>query len=208
RALAAIAFVACGAATMGAQSTPRRVVVNGVDLTGIGQDRGRADAPVVLVELSDFGCPYCGVYARETLPAIEREYVATGRVFYKHVAFVAGSFANSRPAARAAECAGEQGRFWAMHDSLYARQREWQRRLSPFETLAGYAARLGLDVGRFRGCYVQHEPLHPRTRLATDRADRLGVRVTPSFLLDGRPLAGALPLAEFRRHIEEALRRR
>src|SRR5687768_8294750 len=73
---------------------PTRVVLHGVDLTGVGYDRGDPKAPVVMVEFSDFGCPYCAKHARETFPALERDFIATGKLFYKHVPFVMGMFPN------------------------------------------------------------------------------------------------------------------
>jgi len=194
------------ASASSAERSPRRVVINGVDLTGVGYDRGSDSASVVVVNFSDFGCPYCGSFARETEPAIEREYVETGKVFLKHVPFVAGMFPNSRQAARAAECAGEQGKFWPMHDRLYATQKEWKPALSPYALFQKHAASIGLDAARFSTCYTG-EALHPRTRQATEAADRLGVRVTPSFIVNGRPVEGALPLAQFRVLLDAALGR-
>lgn len=188
-----------------AERSTRRVIINGVDLTGVGYDRGSESAPVVVVNFSDFGCPYCGSFARETEPAIEREYVESGKVFLKHVPFVAGMFPNSRQAARAAECSGAQGKFWPMHDRLYATQKEWKPALSPYALFQKYAASIGLDAARFSSCYTG-EALHPRTRQATEAADRLGVRVTPSFIVNGRPVEGALPLAQFRMLLDTAVR--
>ena len=200
--------VAAAAATPAASTperSPRRVVVNGVDLTGVGYDKGSASAPVVVVNFSDFGCPYCGSFARETEPSIEREYVQTGKVFFKYVPFVMGMFPNGQQAARAAECSGEQGKFWPMHDRLYSGQAEWKKSLTPYAVFQKYAASLGLDAARFAKCYTSQE-LHPRTRQANDAADRLGVRVTPSFVVDGRPIEGALPLPEFRGLLDAAVR--
>ena len=83
---------------------PRHVLVGDYDMTGVGYDRGSATAPVVLIDLSDFACPYCGEFSRETYPTIERDYVNTGKVFFKYVPFVVGSFPHSQEATRAAEC--------------------------------------------------------------------------------------------------------
>lgn len=181
-----------------AEPAQRKVVVHGVDLTGVGHDWGSIDAPIVVVEFSDFGCPYCARHAQQTFPSLEREFVATGKVFYKYVPFVMGMFPNGTQAARAAECAGEQEKFREMHDMLFARQTEWKRSLSPFPILTRYASRMGLDDERFRACYVKNVSHHPRTGTANDRAERLGVRVTPSFVVDGRAVEGAVPLPQFR----------
>lgn len=186
-----------------AVAAQRSVRVNGVDLTGIGYDRGDPKAPVVIVNFSDFGCPYCGQFERETYPELHREYVETGKVFFKYVPFVAGMFPNAQQAARAAECAADQGKFWEMHDRLYATQAEWKRDVAPYGLFQKFAAALGLNADRFSSCYVGQQT-DARTRRATEAANRLGVRVTPSFLVNGRPVQGALPLAEFRRIIESA----
>ncbi|HEX6059114.1 MAG TPA: thioredoxin domain-containing protein, partial [Gemmatimonadaceae bacterium] len=180
-----------------------RVVVGGVDLTGIGYDLGDPAAPIVIVELSDFGCPYCAQYARETFPSIHREYVETGKVFYKHVPFVMGMFPNGDRAARAAACAGEQGRFWPMHDGVYARQADWKRGGEPDAVLARLATDIGADIGRWSACYARGE--HATTRLANEASERLGVRATPTFFIDGQLVEGALPLELMRQGLDGML---
>ncbi len=181
------------------------MIVNGVDLTGMGYDRGSATAPVVVFNFSDFGCPYCGEFERQTYPTINEEYVQTGKVFFKYVPFVAGMFPNGQQAARAAECAADQGQFWQMHDRLYASQSEWKRSVAPYALLQQFAATLKLDGDRFSKCYVGQET-DPRTRRATDAANKLGVRVTPSFVVNGKPVQGALPIGDFRLVLNAALK--
>ncbi len=201
------AVTASSAASAGAaatvQPTPgRRVVVAGVDLGAIGYDKGSPAAPLVVVEFSDFGCQYCGAFARGTFPALDREFIRTGKVYFKYVPFVMGMFPNASEATRAAECAGEQNLFWPMYDRLFAAQSEWKGARAPDEVFARYATGAGLDKSRFAECYGRAEK-HPRTSRANDAADRLGVRVTPSFLVNGQPVEGALPLADFRRLLSE-----
>jgi protein-disulfide isomerase len=174
------------------------VVVNGIDLSGMGYDKGNPLAPIVIVEFSDFGCPYCAEFARETFPAIDSEFVAPGKVYFKYVPFVIGMFPNALEAARAAECAGDQAGFWPMYERLFSAQAEWKRARTPDALMAQYAVRAGLDESRFASCYARAQT-HPGTARADDAAERLGVRVTPSFIVNGRPIEGALPLADFRR---------
>jgi protein-disulfide isomerase len=181
---------------------PRRVVLHGIDLTGIGYDEGDPRAPVVIVNFSDFGCPYCGVYARETHPAIAREFIATGKVFYKYVPFVMGMFPNGDKAARAAECAADQGKFAAMHDRLYADQAAWKRGGSPAQVFAQAAVVIGLDRARFDACLADgHTDV--RTAAAIDVARQLAIRATPSFFIDDELVEGALPLDVFRKVLEQ-----
>ncbi len=176
----------------------RPVVLNGIDLSAIGFDTGSPLAPIVIVEFSDFGCPYCGQFASETFPAIDSEFVRPGKVYFKYVPFVIGMFPNALQAARASECAGEQNRFWVMYDRLFSAQAEWKRERSPDALFERYAASAGLDKSRFAACYARAET-HPGTTRANDAAEKLGVRVTPSFIVNGLPVEGALPLADFRR---------
>lgn len=183
---------------------PRHVVLGGVDLTGVGYDRGSVTAPVVMIDLSDFACPYCGQFSRETFPTIERDYVRTGRVFFKYVPFVVGSFPHSAEATRATECAADQGAFWPMMQRVYDAQGTWRSGGDPYPVLRGLASAAGLDTTRIRACYDSRRT-DVRTARATNVATDLGVRVTPSFIVNERPIQGALPLAEFRKVIDAAL---
>lgn len=183
---------------------PRRVMLGTLDLTGVGHDAGSATAPVVLIDFSDFGCPYCGQFTRETWPVIERDYVRTGKVFFKYVPFIVGTFPHAAEAARAAECAAEQGRFWEMADHVYEAQSSWKGRGDPRPLLTGIAAVVGADTVAFSRCFTDRRT-EPRTARANDVAATIGVRVTPSFLVNERPIQGALPLADFRRVLDAAL---
>lgn len=184
---------------------PRRVVLHGIDLTGIGYDDGNPNASVVVVNFSDFGCPFCGTFARETYPTLAREFVGTGKVFFKYVPFVMGMFPNGDKAARAAECAADQGKFTAMHDRLYADQAAWRRGSSPAAVFQQAGSAIGLDRPGFDACYADGRT-DSRTAAATDRATRLGVRATPSFFVGDRLVEGALPLEQFRALLTEATR--
>lgn len=200
--IVALALPAVVGSPLGAQgaarsaTAPRRVEVGGIDLTGVGYDVGSPTAPVVVVNFSDFGCPYCAGFSRETYPALAREFVATGKVFFKYVPFAMGTFPNGKQAARASECAAEQGRFWPMHARLYARQRDWTNTLRAFPVFGDEAASLALDTAAFARCY-DTRVTDRRTEGASIIAKRLGIRATPTFYLNGRAVEGALPLAQF-----------
>lgn len=192
------------AAKAAATSARKRVVLGTVDLTGIGYDKGDPTAPITVVNFSDFGCPYCAQFSLQTYPALEREYVSTGKVYFKYVPFVMGMFPNGDKAARASECAGDQGRFWQMHDRIYEAQRTWKQTRDPWPGLTGLAEAEGLDMKEFNRCVADHRT-EPRTRRASRAADDLGVRATPSFAINGRAVEGALPLEEFRRILDAML---
>lgn len=172
-------------------------IADTIDLRKIGYSRGAEDAPVVVYEFSDFGCPFCGMFARGTYPELHREFVETGKVRWTYVPFVMGMFPNGAELARAAECAAEQQEFGEMHDLLYAKQNEWKASRSPERLYNGYAAELELDEARFASCYREDAGGH-RTAINNRAADALRVRATPSFFVNGRLVEGALPADQFR----------
>jgi len=174
------------------------------------QFRGAADARVVLVEFSDFQCPFCGRYAQETYPQIVRDYVDAGKVRYAFMNFPLESL---HPLAFgqhvAAACAADQGRFWEMHDRLFARQQA-----SDAAAIAGEASALGLDMAAFRTC-IASERHAPAIREAMRVGSTLGVTGTPTFVIaistggDDvtalRMIVGAKPYAAFREALDGAL---
>lgn len=168
-----------------------------LDLRQLGYGRGAPDAPVTVIEFSDFGCPYCGVFALQTYPELAREFVETGQVRWQFVPMVLGIFPNGDAAARAAECAGEQDGFWPMHDLLFQTQREWKGSGDPLSLFTGYAQRLQLDAERFASCYREDRG-RERIRLNNHVAELAGIRATPTFLVEGRMVEGALPAEQFR----------
>jgi len=172
-------------------------VADTLDLRKIGYSRGAEDARVQVYEFSDFGCPFCGMFARETYPGLHEEFVATGKVRWTYVPFVMGMFPNGAESARAAECAAEQDKFWEMHDLLYENQNEWKASRNPERPYNRYAAELDLDAERFASCY-RADRGGARTRINNRAANALRVRATPSFFINGRLIEGALPVEQFR----------
>ena len=180
-----------------------------LSLTGAAV-KGNPQAKVALIEYSDFQCPYCGKFALETLPVLDRDYVTTGKVLFafRHMPLDALHPA-AKPAAEAAECARRQGRFWQVHDRLFATQRDL--RSADFRSLAGS---LGLDVLAFDECAKGSAPDVVVTDTAAAKA--LGISGTPTFLVgirqpDGRVqvrerLVGALSPEGFGKVIENLLR--
>ena len=171
-----------------------------------GYDRGVTRAPVTVLEFADFGCPYCARFALETYPALDAEFVQTGRVRWRYVPFVLGIFANGNDATRAAECAAEQGgaAFGRMHDGLFARQGMWRDAPDPPTMFHALAQAAGLDLRRFDACVAGGEP-DRRIAAANALADRLGAHATPTFFVNGRRVEGALPVEQFRAVLLDAL---
>lgn len=158
--------------------------------------KGPEDAEITIVEFSDFQCPFCR-RVTPTLDQIEKEYGDQVRVAFKHLPL---SIHPKAPAAHAAaEAARRQGKFWEMHDRIFANQQE----MSP-EKYVEYAAEMGLDVDQFKRDVTSSEV---KSRIDSDsrEAAGLGVTGTPAFFVNGRYLSGAQPFASFKRLIDEEL---
>lgn len=157
--------------------------------------RGPANALVTIVEFSDFGCAYCG-RAQATLAELERLYPAELRLVHRHNPL---DPEEGTLAAEASLAAGAQGLFWPMHDRIFAAGGVVTR-----TELEGFALELGLDLARFRRDLDARRFLQAVQRDAA-LATRLGIRSTPMFFVNGRPIKGALPLGVFTRVIEEEI---
>jgi protein-disulfide isomerase len=178
-----------------------------VSIPDMGYNLGSEDAPVKVLEFSDFGCGYCGRFHAETFPSIKEIYLDGGFVEWKFIPFVLGMFPNGLEAAIASECAGEQDQFFPMQKRLFETQRGWRSSDEPNAFFAQLAEDEGLDVGRFEGCVAGDWQDH-RVRANIRLGQQVGVRGTPLFLVDGRSLPGAVPLDSFRAILDAALRQR
>ncbi|MFH8370260.1 DsbA family protein [Streptomyces sp. NPDC018031] len=162
---------------------------------------GRRDAPVVLVEYADYQCSYCGRFARETKPELIEKYVERGllRIEFRNFT-VFGE--DSERAARASWAAGRQGRFWEFHDELFATTRKGDALAE--DELTEVARRVGVpDPDRFRRD-MNGDAAAAALKEDQEQGYRLGVQSTPSFLINGRPVAGAQPTSVFAETIDEA----
>ena len=168
--------------------------------------RGAANAPIWIVEVSDFQCPYCRIWHEETYPAIVREYVSTGRARLAFLNLPLPSHRHAWPAAEAAMCAGLQGRFWEMHDAIFKAQERWSRMTTVDSIFGAMASDVGVDVARWRGCVSSHV-MRPLIEADYQRAVSAGVNSTPSFFIGDRSLSGAMPVDSFRVAIDAALAR-
>jgi protein-disulfide isomerase len=172
---------------------------------------GRPDAKLVVVEFSDFQCPFCGRYIRESYRALHKEYVETGKIRY---VFRNYPLERLHPlalrAAEAADCAHAQGKFWEMHDHLFANQ---QALSEPDLVKAGQS--LGLDMAAYQQCLAAQATLPARIRKDQDEGARASISGTPTFFVgtltkDGkvhvlRRLVGAKPYAYFKTNLDQLL---
>ncbi|WP_411075290.1 DsbA family protein [Streptomyces sp. cmx-4-7] len=162
---------------------------------------GRADAPVVLIEYADFKCGYCGKFARDTEPVLVEKYVRNGtlRIEWRNFPIFGEE---SEAVARASWAAGRQGRFWEFHRAAYAEDAK-QKGFGK-DRLAALAKEAGVpDAARFA---KDAEGAAARAAIGRDQEQgyALGATSTPSFLVNGRPIAGAQPLETFTEAIEAA----
>lgn len=166
---------------------------------------GAADAPVVLVEFTDYQCPFCSRHYLETYPQIKANYVDTGQVRYVFMDFPLSSIhPQAQIAAEAARCAGDQDAYVTMHDTLFSRQSEWIGREDAATLFRGFAAELGLDEAAFAACLDSRT--HEAAVLADlDKGAALGVDGTPAFFLNGNFISGAQPYEVFQQAIENLL---
>lgn len=174
---------------------------------GTGPFLGRPDAPLTLVEFSDYQCPFCKQFHTATFDQLRKEYIDQGKLRFISRDLPLEMHSNAGRAAQAARCAGDQGRFWQMRDLLIANAGN----LGP-EALLVYAHRLSLDAAKFSGCLEtgQHQS---EVQEDADLANSLGIIATPTFILgrttaegvDGVKFLGALPYAAFDAKVKELL---
>jgi protein-disulfide isomerase len=179
--------------------TPTRVP--NIDAADDDAFHGPDDAPIVMVEFSDFQCPYCARFYRETLPQILEKYPNEVKFVYRDFVIFGE---DSARAAMATECAEEQGKFWEMHDAIFdSRAAEAPPSLSQ-ETLVSYAANLELDTDAFVECLAS-ERYSDEVVNDYQAAVNYGFGGTPGFLINGRHVSGAQPFQTFDQIIQQEL---
>jgi protein-disulfide isomerase len=179
-------------------------------VTDEGRSRGRADAPITLLEYSDFTCGYCGKFFRETWPRLQAKYIETGKVRFVYRDYPRSDQGIGVEAAVAARCAGAQGQYWPMHDRLFG-----ERGGLDSGSFKSYAKVIGLDETSFAKCFDDREYLESIFR-DRQEANRWGFRGTPGFILMrtvGGPtekepavaIPGAVPFEDFAEEIDRML---
>lgn len=194
-----------GEARPGAAPEPAETRETRVARADRARIRGRADAPVWIVVISDYQCPFCKRWHDETEPLIDRDYIRTGKAQIAYLNFpITSSHPNAQPAHELAMCAAEQERFWPVSDAIFRTQGEWKGLRSPRAFFDSLARAIPLDQARLQRCLGGGE-MREVIAADLDRAQRIGVGSTPTFLIGGRPLIGAQPYEAFRRAIDAAI---
>ncbi|MEM2873991.1 MAG: DsbA family protein [Candidatus Nanoarchaeia archaeon] len=165
---------------------------------------GKTNAPVTIIEFSDFQCPYCGRFATGTLMDIKKNYVDTGKVKLVFRDLPLSFHSNAESAAIAAECAGEQGKYYEFHDKLFANQQNLS-----IENYKIWAEELGLDIEKFNAC-LDSEEIKAEVQKDVSDAIAYGITGTPTFLIGNDKngyvkVVGAQPYDVFKQIIDAEL---
>jgi len=188
--------------------------VQDVDLTiKVADDpaKGKKDAKVTLIEFTDYQCPFCGRHTHSVLPLLEKNFIDTGKIRYVLRDFpLSAMHPQALKAHEAAHCAGEEGKYWEMHDQLFSNQKELEA-----DKLPGYAEAAGVsDASAFQAC-LDSGKYEAQGKASIKEGTEVGVRGTPSFLLGHTEangtvkavqlIRGAQPFPIFQQHINALL---
>jgi protein-disulfide isomerase len=169
---------------------------NRADVKAEGPSKGSPDAPVTIVEFSDYECSYCGG-AEATVKRVLEAYPGKVRLVYRDLPL--SIHPNAPKAAEAAHCAGEQQRYWDMHDLLFANQQALK-----VDDLKAHARKLGLDAAKFDSC-LDSGRMAGKVDADRKAGEALGLNGTPTFFVDGRPYVGSKPFETFQEVIDYTL---
>lgn len=197
-----VLLLAASPGILGAQRAPT------LDPVASAADQGRIlgseKAPLWILIVSDFQCPFCRTWHGETWEQLRKEYVASGKVRVAYVHFPLGQHPNARPTAIASMCAAAQGKFWAMADQIFKTQDRWKDLKDPRAFLDSLARSQGLDTARQRAC-VASPAVAALVEADRVRMTRAGAGSTPTFFIGSKRLEGAQPIAAFRKVIDAEL---
>jgi protein-disulfide isomerase len=162
---------------------------------------GDENAPVTIIEFSDFECPYCSRHVRDVYPQIKEKYIDTGKVKYVFRDFPLGFHKNAVPASVAANCAREQSndqKYFEFHDKLFENQKDLNK-----DAFKEYANELGLNSQDFEKCLEKNDISEIKADM--DDAKKYGITGTPVFFINGWQIKGAFPFSAFEELIEKEL---
>lgn len=188
------------AATSGGDSARNDSLLRQADA---GRIQGSASAPVWLVEISDFQCPYCKQWHDQVYPAIKRDYIDRGIVRMAYVHLPLSIHPNAPAAAEASLCASAQNRFWPVHDRIFASQAAWQSLGDARPFFDSLVVASGVDATRYRQCMASGM-MQRVINGDVQRATSAGVRSTPVFFIGDEPIEGLAPIEAYRQAIERA----
>jgi protein-disulfide isomerase len=191
--------VAPGAASQSEEPADPRVIA--ADMARI---MGDESASVWLVMASDFQCPACKHWHDSYSAEIERDYVETGKVRFAYINFPLSQHRNARDASEAAMCAAAQGKFWEMHDRIFASQETWAVLPDPVGHFRSLATAAGGDVDAWYACLADNVMI-PMIDGDTQRGMTGGVGQTPTFFVGSQVVGGAIPARDLRPLLDSAI---
>lgn len=177
----------------------------GANTAARGYMLGDSSAPVQIVEFADFECPSCARFATITEPDVRARIIETGLANLTYFDLPLPQHRNSQAASNAAACADDQGKFWAMHDQIYARQHEWSTYATnnPKGSLRGAAQAAGLDLNAWEECFDARRH-QGRIDANVAEAGRRGVGSTPTFFIGGKMFTGAITYDDLKAAVDSA----
>ena len=220
-ALCAAVLLACAKTAESATPAPAAVTANpaltyGPDKIAVSLDTallrkadlgrivGDSSAKVIVLEISDFQCPFCKAFHDSTYAAVRAAYIDNGKARMAYVNMPLRSHQNAWPAAEAAMCASAQGKFWTMHDSLFNAQPRWSTITKPDTMFSRFARSMALNDTAFDACQTSHGT-RPLISSDAERASSAGITGTPAFIIGDSLLSGAYPFPDFKRVIDANL---
>ena len=205
-AIAVIGVAALGYAYSTSKNKVKTVDPNMKPLVAEGHVLGNPAAPLQVLEFGDFECPQCGNWAVVTEPDVRKRLITPGTISLRYFDFPLPMHKNTWPASNAAACAGEQGKFWEMHDEIFAKQDEWNGEATsrPKSMFVNYAKGLGLDADKFEQC-LDAEKYRPQIEANAAEAERRGINSTPTFVIGKRVIPGNIGFDAFKAYVDSAI---
>jgi protein-disulfide isomerase len=166
---------------------------------------GSPTAPVEVIEFADFECPACGQYATITEPDVRTRLVNTGQVRVRYIDYPLPMHKNTWDASLAAACANDQGKFWEMHDALFANQDRWNTEATsrPRGPIGDLAKSVGLDMAKYGAC-MDADTHRAKIQSHLAEAEKRNIGSTPTFVFNGTVVPTALPYDAFKKYVDDA----
>ncbi len=208
-AVALVAVVTAGCAAEAESAQERSIVPADMQVAAERADRARMrgseDAPIQIVEISDFQCPFCRQFYTEAYRQIDSAYIETGKARYVWIGYANPGHGRAWPSIAASFCAGAVGKFWPMHDVLFEKQEEWGASPDPSVDFLEYAEEMNIDGESFGAC-MRNSLLAPLMLRDYTSVMRAGISSTPYFILaDSVAIRGAADFGTFRSAMDTLL---
>ena len=191
-----------------ASAAPKPTRSGSTDALIVAADKGRiagdSAAKTWVIIASDFQCPFCRQWHTESYKQFLDEYVRTGKVKVAYINYPLGQHQNAVPSAQAAMCASAQNKFWQYHDALFDSQDKWENLPQPRPILDSIARAVGVNLDEWKKC-VDGDKMLSLIFADRDRAATAGVQSTPTFLVGGQVIAGAVPFSDLKPVIDSAI---